>query len=60
MERGSTDWRQVFVERFKLRRAWMGGQCHVRTFEVSWVGLWQDYEVMCFAGTYWGHQLCPV
>jgi len=30
---GSTDWRQVFVERFKLRRAWMGGQCHVRTFE---------------------------
>ena len=30
----STDWRQVFVERYKLRRAWMGGQCHVRTFEV--------------------------
>jgi len=27
------DWRQVFVERFKLRRAWLGGQCHVRTFE---------------------------
>ena len=27
------DWRQVFVERYKLRRAWMGGQCHVRTFE---------------------------
>ena len=27
------DWRQIFVERFKLRRAWMGGQCHVRTFE---------------------------
>ena len=24
---------QVFVERYKLRRAWMGGQCHVRTFE---------------------------
>ena len=21
------------MERFKLRRAWMGGQCHVRTFE---------------------------
>ena len=32
--RGRTvEWRQVFVERFKLRRAWMGGQCHVRTFE---------------------------
>lgn len=30
---GLTDWRQVFVERFKLRRSWMGGQCHVRTFE---------------------------
>merc|ERR1719186_2528498 len=30
---GRTDWRQVFVERFKLRRAWLGGQCHVRTFE---------------------------
>lgn len=30
---GQTDWRQVFVERFKLRRSWMGGQCHVRTFE---------------------------
>jgi len=27
------DWRQVFVERYKLRRSWMGGQCHVRTFE---------------------------
>ena len=23
----------MFVERYKLRRAWMGGQCHVRTFE---------------------------
>jgi len=29
----SVDWRQVFVERYKLRRAWLGGQCHVRTFE---------------------------
>jgi len=28
-----TDWRQVFVERWKLKRAWMGGQAHVRTFE---------------------------
>lgn len=27
------DWRRVFVERYKLRRAWLGGQCHVRTFE---------------------------
>ena len=32
-EEGEVDWRQVFVERYKLRRAWMGGQCHVRTFE---------------------------
>ena len=30
---GPVDWRQVFVERYKLRRSWMGGQCHVRTFE---------------------------
>ena len=36
---GSTDWRQVFVERFKLRRAWLGGQCHVRTFEVRNVNI---------------------
>jgi len=28
-----TDWKQVFVERWKLKRAWMGGQAHVRTFE---------------------------
>lgn len=27
------DWRRVFVERYKLRRAWLAGQCHVRTFE---------------------------
>lgn len=28
-----TDWRQVFMERWKLKRAWMAGQAHVRTFE---------------------------
>lgn len=27
------DWRAVFVERYKLRRAWLAGHCHVRTFE---------------------------
>ena len=27
------DWKQVFRERFKLRRSWLSGQCHVRTFE---------------------------
>ena len=27
------DWKAVFRERFKLRRAWLSGKCHVRTFE---------------------------
>ena len=26
-------WKSIFVERFKLRRAWLKGRCHVRTFE---------------------------
>jgi F-box/WD-40 domain protein 7 len=26
-------WRVVFRERYKLRRSWLSGQCHVRTFE---------------------------
>lgn len=26
-------WRKIFVERFKLRRSWLKGTCHVRTFE---------------------------
>lgn len=26
-------WKTIFVERFKLRRAWLKGRCHVRTFE---------------------------
>ena len=26
-------WRKVFKERFKLRKSWLNGQCHVRTFE---------------------------
>jgi hypothetical protein len=29
---GSTDWRQVFVERFKLRRAWKGGTVPCQDF----------------------------
>jgi len=28
-----TDWKSVFRERFKLRKSWMAGKCHVRTFE---------------------------
>jgi len=27
------DWKSVFRERFKLRKSWLGGKCHVRTFE---------------------------
>ena len=27
------DWKRVFRERYKLRRCWLNGQCHVRTFE---------------------------
>ncbi|XP_040576258.1 uncharacterized protein [Lepeophtheirus salmonis] len=27
------NWKHVFRERFKLRRSWLSGQCHVRTFE---------------------------
>ena len=30
---GTLNWRSVFKERFKLRRSWLKGQCHVRTFE---------------------------
>ena len=30
---GETEWKQVFMERWKLKRAWMAGQAHVRTFE---------------------------
>jgi len=30
---GSPNWRSIFVERYKLRRAWLSGQCHVRTFQ---------------------------
>lgn len=26
-------WKKIFRERFKLRRCWLRGQCHVRTFE---------------------------
>ncbi|KAB7504433.1 F-box/WD repeat-containing protein 7, partial [Armadillidium nasatum] len=30
---GSSNWRQVFIERFRLRRNWLGAHCHIRTFE---------------------------
>ena len=26
-------WKSMFIERFKLKRAWLKGRCHVRTFE---------------------------
>lgn len=26
-------WKSIFRERFKLKRSWLNGQCHVRTFE---------------------------
>jgi len=27
------DWKTVFRERYKLKKSWLGGKCHVRTFE---------------------------
>ncbi|MCL4136217.1 UNVERIFIED_CONTAM: hypothetical protein GTU68_051891, partial [Idotea baltica] len=30
---GSIDWKQVFIERFRLSRNWLGAHCHIRTFE---------------------------
>ncbi|CAG0888831.1 unnamed protein product, partial [Darwinula stevensoni] len=30
---GRIDWRMAFVERYRLKRNWARGQCHVRTFE---------------------------
>lgn len=30
---GQINWRQVFERRYRLRRNWLQGQCHVRTFE---------------------------
>ncbi|KAK3858471.1 hypothetical protein Pcinc_035335 [Petrolisthes cinctipes] len=30
---GTVNWKQVFVERYRLHRNWMGAHCHVRTFE---------------------------
>ncbi|KAH9363976.1 hypothetical protein HPB48_006976 [Haemaphysalis longicornis] len=29
---GQVDWRAVFCQRFRLRRNWLRGSCHVRTF----------------------------
>ncbi|KAH7974743.1 hypothetical protein HPB49_018987 [Dermacentor silvarum] len=29
---GHVDWRAVFCQRFRLRRNWLRGSCHVRTF----------------------------
>ena len=34
-EEDVVDWKAVFRERYKLRRCWLRGQCHVRTFEVG-------------------------
>ncbi|XP_050709264.1 beta-TrCP-like [Eriocheir sinensis] len=33
LQDGSVDWKQVFVERYRLHRNWLGAHCHVRTFE---------------------------
>ena len=30
---GLLSWKAVFKERYKLRKCWLRGQCHVRTFE---------------------------
>lgn len=30
---GELNWREMFIERYKLRRSWLAGQCHVRTFQ---------------------------
>lgn len=30
---GAVRWKTVFKERYKLRKAWLSGRCHVRTFE---------------------------
>lgn len=32
-QRKSVDWKKAFSERFRLRRNWTKGYCHVRTFE---------------------------
>ncbi|KAK8728585.1 hypothetical protein OTU49_009030, partial [Cherax quadricarinatus] len=36
---GTVDWKQVFVERYRLHRNWMGAHCHVRTFEGHTLGV---------------------
>lgn len=34
LEQGAiVSWRKLFAERYRLRRNWLRGQCHVRTFE---------------------------
>lgn len=30
---GHISWKRVFRDRYKLRKSWLTGQCHVRTFE---------------------------
>ena len=32
-QKNGLSWRTIFRERYKLRRSWLKGQCHVRTFE---------------------------
>ncbi len=37
------EWKAVFRERYKLRRCWLKGQCHVRTFEVG-----NAMKILCY------------
>ncbi|XP_043193054.1 F-box/WD repeat-containing protein 7-like [Amphibalanus amphitrite] len=30
---GRVNWKEVFIQRYRLRRNWLQGHCHVRTFE---------------------------
>lgn len=33
LDDGRVLWKRVFKERYKLRKCWLRGRCHVRTFE---------------------------
>ena len=39
-------WKQMFAERFRLRRNWLNGYCNVRTFEGHMQGEfgWMPYN----------------
>ncbi|XP_023321127.1 F-box/WD repeat-containing protein 7 [Eurytemora carolleeae] len=47
---GEPDWRCIFVERYKLRRSWLAGQCHVRTFQVWNTKTNSPWSVMTLTG----------